>query len=77
MLVRYSDAMPAFERGVVEGYRAAGGILEPGWKQRVRLLDFANLCQFATGTPNEARLRDVRILIEATLDRWQSYASAP
>jgi Ser/Thr protein kinase RdoA (MazF antagonist) len=76
MLLRHSDAMPSFERGVVESYRAAGGFLERGWKQRVRLLDFANVCQFAAGNPNEARIRDVRMLIEATLDSWQAYAEA-
>lgn len=77
MLLRYSDAMPAFEAGVIEGYRRTGSALPDNWKQRVRLLDLVNLCSFVTG-PNrsEARLRDVRTLIEQTLERWDSYANA-
>ncbi len=71
MLLRYSDTMPALESGVIEGYRGAGGVLPGDWKQRVRLLDLVNLCSFLTGSSrSEERLRDVRALIEQTLERW-------
>jgi aminoglycoside phosphotransferase (APT) family kinase protein len=77
MLLRYSDTMPEFEAGVVEGYRAAGGVLEAGWKQRVRLLDFTNLCGFLTGSNRgDQRVRDVTALIERTMERWESYGES-
>jgi aminoglycoside phosphotransferase (APT) family kinase protein len=75
MLLRYSDELPpGFERGVAEGYTAAGGALPPDWKRCVRLLDFVNLLFFLRRpSPDPARDRDVRRLLTRTLRDWDRY----
>lgn len=74
-LLRYSDRVdPAFERGVIAGFTAAGGELAPNWKRTARLVDFANLCDFlARPQQDAARSQEVQELLAATMDRWVSY----
>ncbi len=76
ILLRHSDTMPAFEAGVIQGYRISGGKLSNGWKQTIRLLDFANLAGFLTGEAAAQRAADVAMLFETTMNRWESYATA-
>jgi len=54
---------PGFEAGFVQGFRAEGGELPTGWKQAVRVLDLANLCEFLNGpAERQAALAHDRIL---------------
>ena len=75
ILLRYADTLPpAFEQGVVTGYRAAGAKLPPDWKRLIKLLDLVNLCEFLCGPdPRSAMVSDVTRLVQATCDRWESY----
>ena len=73
-LLRFADRMPAgFQPGVAHGYRGHGGVLPPDWQRRVRLLDFANLCDFARQPGRGGKLTDdvsERLLL--TMDQWDA-----
>jgi aminoglycoside phosphotransferase (APT) family kinase protein len=73
-LLRFSDFMPVeFEQGIIAGLRAAGEAIPNDWKRRVRLLDFASLCDFACRGASQPQLAaDARRLVEATLRDWQN-----
>jgi aminoglycoside phosphotransferase (APT) family kinase protein len=75
ILLRYADTLPpAFEQGVVTGYRAAGARLPEEWKRLIKLLDLVNLCEFLCGPdPRDAMVSDVTRLVRETCDRWESY----
>jgi aminoglycoside phosphotransferase (APT) family kinase protein len=75
ILLRYADTLPpAFEQGIVAGYRAAGAKLPQHWKRLIKLLDLVNLCEFlCSPDPRAAMVSDVTSLVQATCERWQSY----
>jgi aminoglycoside phosphotransferase (APT) family kinase protein len=75
ILLRYANTLPpAFEQGVVAGYRAAGATLPQDWKRLIKLLDLVNLCEFlCSPDPRAAMVNDVTSLVQATCERWQSY----
>lgn len=73
-LLRFSHRLPPdFETGVIDGLRAAGARVPDGWKKRVRLLDLANLCDFARQGSGAALEAGVRELVERTLRDWDNY----
>ena len=78
ILLRYSARLdPAFERGAIAGFLAAGGELPPEWKRIIRLLDLMNLCGFlARPEPQERMKIEVAGLLAETVEQWDSYASA-
>lgn len=75
ILLRYSARLdPAFERGVIAGYRDAGGQLAPDWKRVTRLLDLMNLCGFlARPNANDAMVAELAGLLRETVEEWDSY----
>jgi aminoglycoside phosphotransferase (APT) family kinase protein len=74
-LLRFSEMLqPRFEQGVRLGLEDGGHKLPNDWKRRVRLLDFADLCDFARQPRRGERLvRDVSDLIAATMREWDTY----
>ena len=77
ILLRYSARLdPAFERGVIAGYREAGGQLVTDWKRVSRLLDLMNLCGFlARPNANEPMVAELSGLLRETVEGWDSYRS--
>lgn len=75
-LLRFSHRLPPeFEQGVVEGLYEGGRALPHDWKRRVKLLDFADLCDFARQPGRGAKLAgDVSDLIAKTMREWDSYS---
>lgn len=75
ILLRYSAHLdPAFERGVIAGYRDAGGELAPDWKRITRLLDLMNLCGFlARPNANEPMVAELTGLLRETVEDWGDY----
>ena len=69
-LLRYRATLPPeYTTGVVAGYMAAGGALPAEWPRLTRLLDLMNLLGFLERPEaNEAMVREVRGLVERTLD---------
>ena len=58
----------AYERALLDGYRAAGGVLADGWRHAARQLDLMNLVGFLAQDGERAQqTRDVLALIDAYL----------
>lgn len=72
--LRYGDMLPpAFTAAFAAGYRAHGGILPPGWRRVIRLLDLVNLCGFlAAPDARGPMIAEVTSLVRATIAGWQS-----
>jgi aminoglycoside phosphotransferase (APT) family kinase protein len=70
--LRYSARQPsAYESGFIQGYQAAGGALPDDWKRLSRMVDLINLCDFLNRADDNATVvRDVRPLVQATLDDY-------
>jgi aminoglycoside phosphotransferase (APT) family kinase protein len=76
ILLRESARMPTeFERGVVRGFRDAGGALPRDWKRISKLVDLVNLCGFLGAVEERgAMVGDVAAVVRATVEHWDAFA---
>jgi Ser/Thr protein kinase RdoA (MazF antagonist) len=72
IFLRHRDGLPpAYTRGLLAGYQAAGGHLPADWATQTRQLDLLNLCSMLSQPGGgAARSRDIGALVRATLDGW-------
>lgn len=66
---------PVVAEQFVAGFKAGGGKLPEHWHQMAKLLDLLNLCQFLTEARGEQMVRDVRELIQTTVEQWSTFGS--
>jgi aminoglycoside phosphotransferase (APT) family kinase protein len=72
IFLRHRAALPpAYVRGFLEGYAAAGGRLPEDWAAMTRLLDLLNLASMLErARAGSAAARDICALMGATVDGW-------
>jgi len=69
-LRREADWPPVYAQGFVAGYLAAGGQLPPNWRELAKLLDLLNVCSMLMVPSGEAAARDLRGVVQTTLDAY-------
>jgi aminoglycoside phosphotransferase (APT) family kinase protein len=65
-----ADWPPAYADGFVAGYLAAGGQLPQNWRELAKLLDLLNVCSMLIGPAGETAARDLRGVVQTTLDAY-------
>ncbi|MCG8694412.1 MAG: phosphotransferase [Minwuiales bacterium] len=75
LLRRPGGDMPAFEAGLIDGYRENGGDLPSGWKPMARLLDLTAWVDFLNQPGDRPNLHEAaRRTIVKTMQEWPNLA---
>jgi aminoglycoside phosphotransferase (APT) family kinase protein len=76
-MLRYEDGNNSeFLSLFISSYRESGGILPARWLQKAKLLDLIALCGLLNKKEcGDVRVRDIKRLIQNTIEKWEKYNS--